>query len=321
MWSSFPLKNRLLIFLLMLISTILVGSLGYVIIKTYVEHESTSLTNAIFFSIATISTLGHYPRGIELTSDVGKWFTILYLILGMGTIFGGIQALVSPWIEMKIRNAVKERKIPIPKDAHVVLCGWNDIAREVGEYLQMVDIPFVIVAKDAPLNFPGVNGDPGNMNALKLANVERASALIALLDEKKNVVITLTARRLNREMRIIALSEREESKNLLIKSGVDVVISREKLLRSLLDHWIKGDFTHIFSGEIFGDLKIKELSVGKDMAGKSLKELRFRERVGTAIGIYRRGLLITNPKAEEILKEGDIVIFMEGENHADTGIQ
>ncbi len=311
--SSLSLKNRLIIFFLMLISTILVGSLGYVVIKIYVEHQSPTLTDAIFFSVATISTLGHYPRGIELSSPVGEWFTILYLILGMGTIFGGIQALVSPWIELRIRNAIKEHRIPIPQDAHVVICGWNDVARLIQEKLRMLDIPYVIVAPDAPAELPAVAGDPGSSEALTHANINRAVALLALMDDKKNAVTILAARRLNGELRIISLCEREENKELLLRSGADVVVSRDAILNSIMQHWVNGDFTHLFTSEILGGLEVREFSVDKDTAGKSLKELKFRERFGNALALYRRGNILVNPPAEEKLVEGDVVIFLEGE--------
>ncbi len=319
--SSLSLKNRLIIFFLMLVSTILVGSLGYVIIKMYVEHTAVSITDAIFFSVATISTLGHYPRGIELTSDVGKWFTILYLIFGMGTIFGGIQALVSPWIEMRIRNAVKEKRIPVPADAHVVLCGWNDVAQLIQEHLEMMDIPYVIVSPSPPPGVPAVKGSAEDSNALKKANIERAIAMVCVMSDRSNMVSILTARKLNREIRIIALSKSSELRDLILKSGADVVISKEDVLSSMLQHWISGDFKHIFRSEILEGMKVSELVVDEDMAGKTLSAMRFRERMGTVIGIYRDGRLVVDPDAEEQLQKGDVVIFMEVEKNAGSGVQ
>ena len=319
--SSLSLKNRLIIFFLMLLSTLLVGSLGYVVIKIYVEHESTSITNALFFSVATISTLGHYPKGIELTSNVGKWFTIFYLIFGMGTIFGGIQALVTPWIEMRIRNAIKERGVPIPRDAHVIICGWNDIAKLVEEQLKMMEIPYVIISTSPPEGVPAIEGEASEVSSLKKANVDRATALIALLDDRSNVVTVLTARKLNENLRIIALAREESIKDLLIQSGADVVISKEKLLGSILEQWVKGDQKYLLSGEMFENLKIKERIVDKNLQGKTLRDLKFREREGTAIGIYRSGNLLLNPSPDELLERGDVIIFMESEENADFGLQ
>lgn len=315
------LKNRLVIFFLMLLTALLVGSLGYVVIKIYVEHESPSITDALFFSVATISTLGHYPKGVELTSDVGKWFTIFYLIFGMGTIFGGIQALVTPWIEMRIRNAIKERGAPIPKDAHVIICGWNDIAKLVEEQLKIMEIPYVIISTNPPDGAPVVEGESSEESTLKKANVDRATALIALLDDRRNAVTVLTARKLNENLRIIALVREECSKDILIQSGADVVISKEKLLGSILEHWVKGDQKYLLSGEMFENLKIKERIVDKNLQGKTLRDLKFREREGTAIGIYRSGNLLLNPSPDEILERGDVIIFMESEENANSWLQ
>jgi len=309
MISSFPLKNRLILFLLMVLSTILLGSLGYVIIKVFVEHQSTSITDAIYFSVATISTLGHYPAGIGLESEVGKWFTLLYLIFGLGVIFGGIQALLGPWIEMKVKSAVHERKLPIPQDAHIVIAGYNDIGKVIKDELEMLDIPFVVVDKDPPQDCPAVEGKPTEMENLQKANIERAKALIAVGDNETNAVTILTARRLNEKLNIIALAQNGGVEDILYKCGANTVISRDRVISAVLSHWIRGDFTHRLSGEIFGDTTIQEYRVKESFDGKSIMEAGIREKMGTIIAVYRGSRLIVNPAPQFILKKGDVLIL------------
>ena len=309
MISSFPLKNRLILFLLMVLSTILLGSLGYVIIKVFVEHQTTSITDAIYFSVVTISTLGHYPAGIGLESEIGKWFTLLYLIFGLGVIFGGIQALLGPWIEMKVKSAVHERKQPVPQDAHVVIAGYNDIGRVIKNELEMLDIPFVVVDTEPPQDCPAVGGRPTEMENLQKANIERARALIAVGDNETNAVTILTARRLNEKLNIIALARNGGVEDILYKCGASTVVSRDKVISAVLSHWIKGDFTHRLSGEIFGDTTIQEYRVLANLDGKSIMESGIRERMGTIIAVYRGSRLIVNPAPQFILKKGDVLIL------------
>ncbi len=295
----------------MVVSLILVGSLGYIFIKIYVEHESTSLTDAIYFSVATITTLGHYPQGVVLHSEVGKWFTILYLIFGLGIIFGGIQTIIGPWIEMKIKRAVKEWNIPIPRDEHVVICGYNDIANQIVERLKILNIPFVIVDENPPNNLPHVRGKPMEIDVLKVANVMRASSLISLMDDGKNAVTILTARKINKNLRIISICNKDSSEDILKKCGADVVVSKNKLIGAMLEHWARGDFTYKFIGEI-ENMRISEIRVRKNMNEKRIKDTKFREKYGTIIAVYRGNKLITNPSADFVMKEGDILIVMGG---------
>ena len=311
MISSFPLKNRLILFILMVLSTILLGSLGYVLIKILVEHQSVSLTDAIYFSVVTISTLGYYPSGVSLHSEIGKWFTIFYLIFGLGVIFGGIQALLGPWIELKVKNAVQERKMPLPQDAHVIVAGYNDVADVIIDELDFLDIPFVIVAENAPMDKPSINGKPTEMENLIKANIERARALVALGDNETNAVAVITARKLNEKLNIIALSHNDGAKDILQKCGANTVVSRDELISSVLSHWIKNDFVHTFMGEVFKDMVLEEQKADK-YAGKSIMELNMREKNGLIIGIYRDGQLLVNPQPEMILKKGDILLVFKG---------
>ncbi len=311
MISSFPLKNRLILFILMVLSTIMIGSLGYVLIKIFVEHESVTFTDAIYFSVVTISTLGYYPSGVSLHSEIGKWFTIFYLIFGLGVIFGGIQALLGPWIELKVKNAVQDKKMPVPQDAHVIIAGYNDVADIIMDELDFLDIPFVIVDENAPVDRPSVYGKPTEMENLIKANIGRAKALVAIGDNEMNAVTVITGRKLNDKLNIIALSHNDSAKGILKKCGATVVVSRDELIGSVLSHWIKNDFVHKFAGEIFKDMVLEEQKVDK-CAGKSIMELNMREKKGLIIGIYRDGQLLVNPQPEIVLKKGDILLVFKG---------
>jgi voltage-gated potassium channel len=312
MLSSFPLKNRLILFFLMVLATILLGSLGYGIIKIFVEHQQITVTDAIYFSVITISTLGHYPAGMELESEIGKWFTIFYIIFGLGVIFGGIQALLGPWIEIKVKQAIHESRIPIPEGGHVVIAGYNDVAKMIKDELELYGIPYVIVDENAPQNSPIVAGKPTSMENLKRANIERAKALLAVGKDEDNAATIITARKLNERLNIIALASREGVSNILLKCGANSVVSRTELLRSTISKWVEGDTTGMLHAEIFNDITVEEFRVDKKLNGKFLANASLRERVGTVIAIYRGSKLITNPSPKFTLQEGDVLIILRG---------
>jgi len=312
MLSSFPLKNRLILFFLMVLATILLGSLGYGIIKIFVEHQQTTVTDAIYFSVITISTLGHYPAGMELESEVGKWFTIFYIIFGLGVIFGGIQALLGPWIEIKVKQAIHESRIPVPEGGHVVVAGYNDVAKMIKDELELYGIPYVVVDEHAPQDSPMVAGKPTSMENLKRANIERAKALLVVGRDEDNAATIITARKLNENLNIIALASKKSVSNILLKCGANKVISRTDLLRSTISKWVEGDTAGMLHAEIFNDITVEEVRVDKKLNGKSLANASLRERVGTVIAIYRGSKLITNPSPKFTLQEGDVLIILRG---------
>ncbi len=312
---AFTLKNRIILFVLMVVSYVLFGVLGYILIRIYVEHHPASLTDAIYFSVATISTLGYYPPGTTLTSEIGKWFHIAYLTVGLGVIFGGIQTVVGPWLEMKIKKAEKGWGKPLPKDEHVIICGNNELTSYLTSKLKILGIPFVVVDKNPPENMPHVEGDCSEIVNLKKANIGRASALIALKDDKDNAIIALTARNLNEELNIISLANSMKSEEILKKSGANTVISKDKVLGSTIELWAKGDFKYdIFASS--NRLPVKEKRIKTALSGKKISDLRFREKYGTILAVHRGDRVITDPAPGFTLKSGDVVIYVPNEGDA-----
>ncbi len=312
---AFTLKNRIILFVLMVVAYILFGAMGYLGIRIYIEHHTATLTDAIYFSIATISTLGYYPPGTTLTSEVGKWFHIAYLTIGLGVIFGGIQTVVGPWLELKIKRAEKGWRKPLPKDEHIIICGYNELSRYITTKLSLLKIPFVVIDKNPPDNLPHIEGVCTEIEALKKANLSRASSLIALMDDRQNAIIALTARGLNEDLNIITLAENEHSVEILKNSGADSVVSKDQLLGGTIKLWASGDFKY----DIFASAKrlpMGEKKVKGAMAGKKIADLKFREKYGTILAVHRSGRVIPDPGPGFTLKSGDTIIYVPNEGGA-----
>ena len=304
---SFGLKNRLILFLLIVVSLILFGSAGYAAIKIYIEHESVSFTDAIYFSVATISTLGHYPSGVGFTSTIGKWFTILYLIFGLAIIFGGVQTIIGPWLEMKIKRAEKGWVKPIPRDAHVIICGYNEIAAYIAKRLEVINVPYVVVDEDPPSDIPHIKGKPTENRVLHSANISRAAAIVSLLDDASNALIALSAKRINPKINIIGVAAEDHYKDILKKAGVDVVISRRNAIYKNLYSWLNKGRKEARKG-----IKVRRMDADKNLSGKKISEARLREKAGTIIAVYRGKKLIVDPPADFKIKPGDTLIYLEG---------
>ena len=303
---SFSLKNRLILFLLIVISLILFGSAGYAAIKIYVEHEHVTFTDAIYFSVATISTLGHYPSGVGFKSTIGKWFTILYLIFGLAIIFGGVQTIIGPWLEMKIRRAERGWAKPFPKDAHVIICGYNEIANYLVKRLEVINVPYIILDENPPLNIPHIKGRPTESRNLKSANADRAAAIVSLMDSASNAMIALSAKSVNPKINVISISAEERDEKILRKAGSDVVISRRDIVSKNLNLWLQ-------SGAKMGEegIKVRRMDADKTLAGKNISQANLRKRLGTVIAVYRGKKLIVDPPANFVIKLGDTIIYLE----------
>jgi hypothetical protein len=77
-----PLAFRLRIFLIVLSAVLALGTLGFVAV------EGLSLTDAIYFSVVTVATVGY--GDIHPATPLGKLLAIILIVTGVGTFLGVI---------------------------------------------------------------------------------------------------------------------------------------------------------------------------------------------------------------------------------------
>ena len=89
-WSAFKDPE----FQVLLVLTAIVLGTGTLF---YHEVQGWSLLNSLYFSVVTLTTVGYgdlYP-----TTDVSKIFTMIYLIIGIGILFGFINTIAHYAVE------------------------------------------------------------------------------------------------------------------------------------------------------------------------------------------------------------------------------
>ena len=300
---------------------LLIGCVGYTYIKIYVEHESPSLINMLYWSVITLSTLGYYPSGVVFHSTEGMIFTIFYVLGGISVIFGGLPTVVAPWIESRIQKAVLGKKIPIPEKDHIIVCGYNDVCSEVIRELEIQNIPFVLVEEKQNIeklqisDIPVIVGNPENEENLKKANISSAISLITVEKDENNAFIIMTAKRINSLIRTITIANKETNREILEIAGASIVITPKSIIGGILAEQLLNDYIiHLWGDEkIFGQLKLGQFTImdGSTLENKTLKKAKVREKTGVVIiGIYRDKEIMYNPTGDVIVKRGDTIVAM-----------
>lgn len=314
------LKNRVVFFSLALFTVFIIGVAGYCFIKSFYEDTDASIVDGVYWTVVTMTTLGSYPVGVELTSSAGKIFTGIIVGVGIIIVFVGLPLIVAPWFEERMKHAILPEKIPVPDENHVIVCGYSDAGKEVVETLKMHRFRYVIVENDDSLakelsDTPFIAGDPASEEALKNANISKASSLIAVKDDVANAFICLTAKKISPEIMIVASADDMSNIRILLKAGATKVVSSKSIAGALLGQRAAGRYDVDIADRItmLGGLEIHQHTVPENspLAGKTLKETGIGEKSATTIiGMWKDGKLTVNPGSDEKIEGGTILVVM-----------
>lgn len=313
------LRGRITLFLIVVLSVMLTGMIGFIYLKT-LEGGTPTLIDAFSWAIITLSTLGSYSAETTLNSTMGKLFTSFVVVLGISVFFVGTPLILAPWIERRIKKTLKPRPSPIQKKDHVIICGYSEIIDEVLDALRLHNVGFIIIEENSTIikkledkHLPYLQGDPTHDSILKKANIQSALSLIAAKNDEKNAFICLSAKSLAKNLRVIAVSEKTNSAKTLYAAGATTVINPRIFAGSILGRRACHDYTLDVSGKFanFGDLEIRQYAISSSSIINGLKIQRARIRSVTGaiiIGLWKEGKLLINPSPEEQLYEGTTIL-------------
>ncbi len=303
-----------------LIGITLFGTAGYTLI------EGWTLSEAFYMTIISLTTVGY--QEVHPLSPAGRMFTAVLLLVGVGAVFYVMAGIAETMIEGRVRQILgRRRKVRELKTMrnHVIVCGYGRIGYVICRIFRREDQSFLVVEKDpdkvAQINDDGilvVPGDATSDSVLVEARVERASGLICSMPtDAENVFITLSARRMNKDLFIVARAARDSAIPKLRDAGADRVISpytmgglrmAESVLQPKLASFFDTIAGYTTKDWDFEDAKVPE---GSSLAGRSLQVSQIGQETGVYILAIRRGEEMTfNPGADYIIEAGDTLFAM-----------
>jgi len=223
-----PAGRHVRIWLAVVVGTVVVGTLGYVLLLRWPPGD------AVYMTIITLTTVGFHE--VQPLDGVGRAWTMALSIGGVGIIFGSI-GIVAETILAEVASGRRERRRMARSVEelrhHFVLCGYGRVGGTVARELDHAGTPFVIIENHpeslAAAERDGwlfVEGDATRDEVLLAAGVDRAAGLITTVDsDANNVYVTLSARALNPELVIVARANEEGSETKLLQAGADRAVS------------------------------------------------------------------------------------------------
>ena len=320
-WLDRPF-GRLQLALLVLLSLVVFGATGYVVL------EGMNGVEAVYMTVITLTTVGFGE--VQPLSPAGRIFTVLLILMGVGAAAWSARIAAEMvfgaglWETMR-RRRMQERINEL--SGHYIVCGYGRLGRQVARDLEERNEPAVIVdlepEADGLLEDSGylfVGGDATQDEILLQAGVERATGLVAALNtDADNVLTVLTARGLNPELLIVARASSPSAASKLQRAGASRVVSPyiiggHRLALSLLRPSVDDFLNRLFHFTEDLDVDIGQLPVpqGSPYAGQTLAECDLRKQWGLTVLAVQEGdgTIDMTPEGDQEIAVGQTLIVI-----------
>ena len=301
---------------LFLILVLIVGVIGFLII----EPEYT-LLEAVYMTIITISTVGF--REVHEPTQGTMIFISLLIVSSFGTFAYAVSAISAYIIDGEFRAYFKEYKVKSVVSKlknHVVICGYGRNGSQAVNVMEKHNQPFVIIENDAlaiediKKHSPEalvVVGDATHDEILIEAGIKNAKSLITTLpSDSNNLFVVLSARSINKNLKIISRASEDNSDKKLRIAGANNVIMPDKIggahMASLVMKPDIIEFIDYISAQEQIDINLEEISFDElpsKFKNKTITEIGIRKLTGAnIIGLKGSdGDFVINPKPTTII--------------------
>jgi voltage-gated potassium channel len=320
------IARQLLIAALMLISVVLVGATGY----HALGGDRWSWWDCLYMTIITLSTVGFAEtlEGMTHVSGARVW-TLLLILSGSGSLLFFISTFTAFIVEGDIQGTIRRRRVQKQIDEldnHFIVVGAGATGIHVIEELLESEVPFVAIDTDAERlhriaqelgpRFLYVQGDATEDGVLELAGIQRAKGLAATLKEDKdNVFVSITARALHPELRIVSKMTEDSADTKLKRAGADSTVSPSYIggMR-MASELVRPSVVQFLDRMRSQDLRVEQLPVPdtSPLIGARLRETNLRHQSNVLVLAVAEpdGSYSYNPGPDFVISEGQTLVVL-----------
>ncbi len=316
--------RKMVLSFLLVITGIIVATSGYMIIERW------DFLTSLYMAMITFSTVG-FGLPAKL-SEAGYIFTIIMIMGGISIFVYAVGNFAAFFMDGDIKKYMMLKKVSKmieSMNGHCIIVGGGKVGKYVALRLSNRKHPYVLIDSNQEVienvkelindkRFTYVIGDATNEDTLIKAGIQKAKTLVLTLpDDSVNVYITLMAKSLNYNLKIISQASDIEAIKRLGYAGVDNIVSSTEMVGSrmallvtnpgvspLMDALYRATGMTLEMDEVFVDVQ-------SSAAGKTLSELQIPQKVGLIVIAVQRGEdMIFNPVGSTVVEKGTRLIVL-----------
>jgi voltage-gated potassium channel len=315
-------QRKIIIALFIILLALAFGTVGYQVLLGWSWYD------ALYMTLITITTIGYkevYPLNAE-----GRALTMLLIFFGVFGVLYAFTVMGQFIIEGQMRDLFRRKRMEKKAGSlsnHVIVCGFGRMGRIIAEELRSRKVPFVIIEKqpeivrqiiDSGMNV--IEGDATSDETLRTAGVERARAMVAVVEsDAENLYLTLSARVLNKDCFILSRCSDDAAEEKLYRAGASKVISPYRIgARQMAEFIVRPNIMRFIEmafekGNIH--LEIQELAVppNSQLDGVTLLNSGLRQNYNViVVGIRKKqsDTMVFNPPVDSNICSDDILILL-----------
>ena len=318
---------------------VLLGSAGYFALF----RGEQSFLACLYMTVISLTTVG-YGEVVPVTGSVpAVIYTMVLIVFGMGILVYAAGTFTAFIVEGHFSGFIRRKRMQQQIDRmnrHFIVCGLGDTGvRALEELLKNRNEVVAVDLDEERLRnveeiyreehedtsagkavFRYVRGDATDDHVLTQAGVQRASGLISVLpSDKDNLFVTMSARMLNSQLRIVTKFSERGIEPKLRRAGADAVVSPNTIgglrIASEMIRPSAVDFIDKMIRSAQGTVRIEEVPIkeGSSFEGKRISECAFSENYRLMVLAFQKnrgGGMDFNPPGSTLLEAGNVLIVM-----------
>ena len=220
------------------------GTFGSYLLGNDFRPVIHDLTTSFYFTVITLSTVGY--GDISPITPETRLFVVSLLVVGLSVFATAIASVLGPAITKKLGHMLSPEGGRMKLENHIILAGEGSIASNTAMELKKRKLSFIRIRSRVESSIPpeeeSIVGDPTDEAVQLKAGIRKAVMVIAAGDnDGDNAFITLLAKDLNPEVRVLAVANAINAIRRLKLARADLVFAPAAVGSRLLADLAEGD--------------------------------------------------------------------------------